>query len=152
MSVEMLTYDALAERLSISPEAARSLAKRLHLPRSVSIDGRARVTIDLDAIAHKARAPLSRKTKIETLQAQIARLEATATMLRADFERERERAERLTAALLQAAAETCAAREVSARLEGEVAALRTCITPQQPDSKLRRLATSVVEADRRACR
>ena len=151
MPVEMLTYDALADRLSISPEAARSLAKRLHLPRAVSIDGRARVTVDLDAIAHKARPPLSRKTKIETLQAQIARLEATAATLRADFERERERAERLTAALLKAAADTTAAKEAAARLEGEVAALRVC-AGAEPENKLRRLTASVVEADRRACR
>jgi len=151
MAVEMLTYEALAERLSISPEAARSLAKRLHLPRAVSIDGRARVTVDLAAIEHKARQPLSRKTKIETLQAQIARLEAAATMLRADFERERERAERLTAALLKAAVDTTAAKEAAARLEGEVAALRTC-AGAEPAGQLRRLTASVVEADRRACR
>jgi DNA-binding Lrp family transcriptional regulator len=29
MAIEMLTYAALAERLKISPEAARALAKRL---------------------------------------------------------------------------------------------------------------------------
>ncbi len=151
MPAEMLTYDELADRLNISAEAARSLAKRLHLPRAVSIDGRARVTVDLAAIEHKARPPLSRKTKIETLQAQIARLEAAAATLRADFERERERAERLTAALLEAAAETTAAREAAARLEGEVAALRVC-AGAEPAGKLRRLTASVVEADRRACR
>jgi chromosome segregation ATPase len=123
MPVEMLTYDEVAERLNISPEAARSLAKRLHLPRAVSLDGRARVTVDLAAIEHKPRAPVSRKTRIETLQAEIARLEATAATLRADFEHERERADGLTAALLKAADETCAAKEAAARLEGEVAAL-----------------------------
>src|SRR5213082_3823687 len=44
---------------------------------------------------------------------------------RADFERERERADRLMIELLQATAETTAAREAAARLEGEVAALRS---------------------------
>ncbi len=151
MPVEMLTYDALARRLGISPEAARSLAKRLNLPRSVSIDGKARVTVDLDQIEHRPRPPVSRKTRIETLQAQIARLEAAAATLRADFERERDRADRLIAELLKAAAETSAAKEATARLEGEVAALRSC-GQAEPVSELRRLTASVVEADRRACR
>lgn len=151
MPVEMLTYDELAERLNISPEAARSLAKRLHLPRAVSLDGRARVTVDLEAIEHRPRAPVSRKTRIETLQTQIARLEAIAATLRADFEHERDRADRLTAALLKAADETCAAKEAAARLEGEVAALRMGASAE-PASRLRRLAASVVEADRRASR
>ena len=44
---------------------------------------------------------------------------------RADFEHERERADRLMAELLQATAEATAAREAAARLEGEVAVLRT---------------------------
>ena len=38
MSVEILTYDALGARLNISPVAARSLARRLRLPRSLSDD------------------------------------------------------------------------------------------------------------------
>ena len=42
-----------------------------------------------------------------------------------DFERECERADRLTVELLQATAEIVAAKEMTARLEGEVAALRT---------------------------
>ena len=43
MSVEMLTYAALGARLNISPQAARSLARRLRLPRSLSDDGKALV-------------------------------------------------------------------------------------------------------------
>ena len=45
MSVEMLTYAALGARLKISPEAARSFAKRLRLPRSLSHDGKAVVAL-----------------------------------------------------------------------------------------------------------
>ena len=52
------------------------------------------------------------------LQAEITRLEATAASHRADFERERERADRLMVELLQATAETMAAKETTARLEG----------------------------------
>jgi hypothetical protein len=40
--IELLTYADLAERLKCSPEAARSLAKRLRLPRSCGNDEGAR--------------------------------------------------------------------------------------------------------------
>ena len=133
MSVETLTYAALGARLKISREAARSLAKRLRLPRSLSDDGRALVSVDLAEIRHTPRSPRGRQAgniapfaaKIEALKAEIARLQATAAGHRADFERERERADRLTVEMLQATAETMAAKEVTARLEDEVAALRT---------------------------
>ncbi|MGB8587559.1 MAG: hypothetical protein WCD87_18160 [Pseudolabrys sp.] len=162
MSVEMLTYAALGAHLKISPEAARSLAKRLGLPRSLSSDGKAVVSVDLAAIRHTPRPPSTRQagntalltTKIETLQAEIARLEARATAYRADFERERERADRLMTELLQAAAETMAAKEAAARLEGELAALRTgdrAVSAQaQAAHRLGRLAATIVEADRKA--
>src|SRR5258707_7790751 len=133
MSVETLTYAALGARLKISPVAACSLAKRLRLPRSLSDDGKALVSVDLAEIRHKPRPPGGRQAgniallaaKIEALKAEIARLEARAADHRADFERERERADRLTVELLQATAEIMAAKEGTARLEGEVAALRT---------------------------
>ena len=167
MSVETLTYSALAARLKISPEAARSLAKRLRLPRSLSDDGKALVSVDLAEIPHTPRPPGSRQignialpaAKIEVLQAEIARLEARAAGHRADFEHERERADRLTVELLQATAETMAAKEATARLEGEVAALRTggraggsIDSHGQAASRLGHLAASIVEADRKACR
>ena len=44
---------------------------------------------------------------------------------RADFERERDRAERLMTELLKSTADTIAAREATARLKGELMALRT---------------------------
>src|SRR5690349_3895175 len=132
MSVEILTYVALGARLNISPEAARSLAARLRLPRSLSDDGKALVSVDLAEIHHtpqpgrrRAANPAHLATKVAALRAEVARLEANAAGHRADFERERERAERLMIELLHATAETTAAREATARLEGEVAALRT---------------------------
>jgi hypothetical protein len=125
MPVETLTYAALGARLTISAGAARSLAKRLRLPRSLSDDGKVLVNVDLAEIRHTRRpqgsyeagndAPLA---KIVALQAEITRLEATAAGHRADFERERERADRLMVELLQATAETMAAKETTARLEG----------------------------------
>jgi molecular chaperone GrpE (heat shock protein) len=42
------------------------------------------------------------KAKVEALQTELAKLEATATSHRADFECERERADRLMAELLRA--------------------------------------------------
>jgi DNA repair exonuclease SbcCD ATPase subunit len=166
MSVEALTYAALGARLKISREAARSLAKRHRLPRSLSDDGNALVSIDLAEIRHTPRPPGRQAgniallaTKIEALKAEIARLETRAADHRADFERERERADRLTVELLQATAETMAAKEATARLEGEVAALRTggrtggLIDNQgKPASRLGHLAATIVEADRKACR
>ncbi|WP_249151147.1 hypothetical protein [Bradyrhizobium sp. JYMT SZCCT0180] len=98
-------------------------------------------------------APLG--AKIETLKAEIARLEAGAADHRADCER----ADRLTVELLQATAETMAAKEVTARLEDEVAALRTrgraggsIDSYGQAASRLGHLAATIVEADRKACR
>ena len=74
MPIEMLTYDALAARLDISPEAARAVARRLRLPRSLSSDGRALVTVDMGEIRHRRRAPSARTVKMEALQAEIVRL------------------------------------------------------------------------------
>jgi hypothetical protein len=61
MSVETLTYVALGARLKISREAARSLAKRLRLPRSLSDDGKALVSVDLVGIRHTPRPPGGRQ-------------------------------------------------------------------------------------------
>ena len=163
MSLETLTYAALGARLKISAVAARSLAKRLRLPRSLSDDGKALVCVDLAEIRHTPRPPSGRQAGnialFESLKAAIARLEAGAADHSADFERERERADRLEIELLQATAEVMAAKEVAARLEGEVAALRTggraggsIDGHGQAASRLGHLAATIVEADRKACR
>ena len=165
MSVEMLTYAALGARLKISPKAARSLSRRLRLPRSLSDDGKALVSVDLAEIRHTPRPPRARAdstllaSKIEALTAEIARLETTAADYRADFERECERADRLSVELLQATAEIMAAKEMTARLEGEVAALRTggraagsTDTHGQAARRLGHLAATIVQADRKAYR
>ena len=163
MSLETLTYAALGARLKISAVAARSLAKRLRLPRSLSDDGKALVCVDLAEIRHTPRPPSGREAGnialFESLKAAIARLEAGAADHSADFERERERADRLNVELLQATAEVMAAKEVAARLEGEVAALRTggraggsIDSHEQAARRLGHLAATIVEADRKACR
>jgi hypothetical protein len=151
MPVEMLTYGDLAARLEISVDAARAVARRLHLPRSLSSDGCALVRVDVGKIGHRRRPPVGRNMKIETLLAEFARLASTVATHRAEFERERERADRLAAQLLTLTAEAMSAKQATARLEGELAALR--VGPrEQSSSRLGRLTASVVQADRKACR
>ena len=53
MSIESLTYAELGDRLGASPEAARSLARRLRLPRRPGNDDKVRVTVDLGEIQYK---------------------------------------------------------------------------------------------------
>lgn len=182
MCVALLTYADLSARLDISREAARSLSRRRGWPRSRSDDGKALVSVDLSELRYTPRprhrrqagqvdAPIAKveaveidasmaeieAIKIEAFKAEIARLEAVAAGYRAVFEREHERADRLAAELLQAAAETKAANAWAARLEDEVAALRTgrqtggSVTGQAAH-RLGRLAASIVQADRAASR
>jgi hypothetical protein len=163
MPVETLTYAALGARLTISPKAARSLAKRLRLPRLLSDDGKALVSVDVAELRHTPRPPGRRKAgkvvlaaKIAALQAEIAQLEAAAAGHRADFERERERADQLMVELLQATAETMAAREATARLERFLRADgRTAGSTNSHGPVARRpgfLAADLVAADRKASR
>jgi len=164
MSVEILTYGALGARLNISSVAARSLARRLQLPRSLSDDGKALVSVDLAEIKHTPQPSARRQacdvaqwtTMVAALHVEIAQLEASAAGHRADFERERERADRLMAELKQATAEATAAREATARLEGEVAVLRTRARTDssidQTERRLGQLAATLVDADRKAAR
>jgi len=162
MPVETLTYAALGARLSISPAAARSLAKRLRLPRALSDDGKALVSVDLAELRHAPRRPARREAgdappaaaQIVALQAEIARLECTAAGHRADFERERERADRLMVEVLQATAETTAAKEATARLEGFLRSSGRVAGPIDNQAARRpgHLAADLVAADRKASR
>jgi chromosome segregation ATPase len=159
MSVEILTYAELGARLNISAAAARSLARRLALPRTLSDDGKALVSVDLSKVRQGRRDVAPLEAAIAALQAEVMQLEASAATHRADFEHERERTDRLMAELAQANAETTAAREAAARLEGEVAALRTAIRAGgssenhgQSARRVGHVAASLVEADRKAAR
>jgi hypothetical protein len=95
MTIKTLSYAALAERLKCGLETARSL---------VTGEG------------------ATLKLRIESLQAELVKLEATAARHRADYERERDRADRLVSELLKVTANTT--NEMAAKLEGEIAALR----------------------------
>jgi hypothetical protein len=141
MSVESLTYSELGDRLGASPEAARSLARRLRLPRKPGNDGKVRIIVDLAEIQYtplSARSPGGQQVDIDGLNAQIKRLQAELAKLelekqclearaaghRADFERERDRCDTLTVETLNLTKVAIAAREKAARLEGEMSARR----------------------------
>src|SRR5262249_31628932 len=109
MTIEMLTYADLGARLHISPEGARSFAKRMQLPRSWWDVGRALVSVDLEKIQPTPRS--ASVGRLETLQAEVSRLEGAVAAHRADFERERDRADQLMTELLRVTADTMLAKE-----------------------------------------
>jgi hypothetical protein len=102
MPTEQLTYAQIAERLSVSTEAARVIVKRHRLPRSRANDGKTLAAIDLEEITHKAmpaRSPrrhqpvtdvvATLKARVAELEAELAHAEERLRGHRADFERER---------------------------------------------------------------
>jgi hypothetical protein len=136
MTTESLTYSEIGERLGCSPEAARSLSRRLRLVRKPGNDGRVRVIVDLAEIQYRPTPTRSQdgpradidalNAEIEQLQTDLAKLEmekncleASVTKHRADFEYERDRCDRLIAETLVLNKVAMSARETAARLEGE---------------------------------
>ena len=115
MSIESLTYAELGDRLGASPEAARSLARRLRLSRRPGNDGKVRITVDLAEIQYKplpARSPGGHRssrwperarcaTEGELARVEVEKqcLEVCAAGHLADFERERERCDTLVSRL-----------------------------------------------------
>lgn len=107
MPIEAQTYVALGARPKISLEAARS-------PRSLSDNGKALLSVDLAEVRHTPCPRGGRRAgdivpfveNIDASQTEFVQLEARAAGYGADFKRERERAERLMAKVLQATAET----------------------------------------------
>ena len=115
MTTQMMTYDELASLWGVSREAARKKVEYTRLPRQKGNDGKARVLIDVQEITHtplRTRKETGRKAAgdraetealkahVETLVAEVGRLTALAETNRADFEREREHAEKIAAELI----------------------------------------------------
>ena len=106
--LEQLTYAQIGERLNVSSEGARAIVKRNGLPRSHGNDGRTLVAIDLDELRHKpmpARSPRGQPMtdvvaalRIEQLEVELAAEQQRSAGHRADYERERERADLLVRA------------------------------------------------------
>ena len=84
---------ARALLFACSPEAARALVKRLHLPRQKANDGKVLVS-EINHRPMSARSPAGHhpvtaalKGRVEELEAALAKVEAAAAGHRADFER-----------------------------------------------------------------
>jgi hypothetical protein len=131
MPADMLTYGRITDRLSFS-SAFEALVNLFRLPRQRGNDGNGLTSVDLaESPTATARSSEDDQSVVATLTARIedlesdfAKVEAAAAMQRADFERERERSERLMAEVLKGTAELMAAREAAARIAGELAALQ----------------------------
>jgi hypothetical protein len=135
MPIEQLTYAEIAERLGISSEAARAIVKRHRLPRSRSNGGKTLAAIDLEDIRHKplpARSPrgdhavtdviATLKAKVAELEAELAAEQQRSAGHRADYERERERTDRMVA--------------IHDRLIGELENLRTLMEVAQQSAQV----------------
>ncbi len=130
MSAETLTSVAISDRLGFSSGALRAFVNRLWLPRQRRNSGNAVVAVGLaerPTVAARSSEDdpsvvATLTARITTLESEFARVEAAAAVHRADFERERERCERLMAEVLKSTAELMAAREATARMAGELAA------------------------------
>jgi hypothetical protein len=103
------------------------------LPRQKANDGKALVVVDLAEIEHKplaARSPAGALSVVETLQTHIEALQAELTKVeaaaghQADFERERDRADKLLSEVLRATVDLISAKESTARTEGDLAVVR----------------------------
>jgi hypothetical protein len=142
MSIESLTYADLAGRLGATREAARSLVRRLRLPRQTANDGTVRVSVDLSDVQYKPvprRSPRGHRADFDALKAQIEQLRAEVTKLetekgaieaiaaghRVDFERERERSDKLMTNTMTLASVAMSARAKAARLESKLTARRS---------------------------
>jgi hypothetical protein len=131
MSVETLPHAGITDRLGFL-SAFRALVNRFRLPRQPRKADSKHITVDLaESPTVAARSPADDHSlvatltaRIETLESDFAKVEAAAALHRADFERERERCERLMAEVLKGTAELMAAREAAARMAGEIAALQ----------------------------
>jgi hypothetical protein len=105
--LDQLTYAQIGNRLNISSKEARAIIKRNRLPRSHANDGRTLVAVDLDELQNKpasAQSPHGRPAtgaldefmaRIERLEAELAAEHRRSVGHRADYERERERADQL---------------------------------------------------------
>jgi hypothetical protein len=130
MPAGMPTYVGITDYLGFSSHF-RAFVNWFRLPRQRKNNGNELMTVELaespaviSSLESDQSVVATLTARIESLEADFAKVEAAAAVHRADFERERERCERLMAEVLKATAELMAAREASARIAGELAALQ----------------------------
>ena len=87
MPAEQLTFAQIAERLSVSPEAARAIVKRHRLPRRN--DGKTLAAIDLKEIRSVTDVVTTLKARVAELETELAQAEERSAGHRVEFERER---------------------------------------------------------------
>jgi hypothetical protein len=110
----------------------------MRLPRQRANDGKTLVSVEFSEIQHKpmpARASRGDQVatgtvailtaRIEVLPAQLAMLEESSRGHREDYVRDCERADRLVTELVKMTSDMMEAKETAAKLEGELAALRS---------------------------
>jgi hypothetical protein len=167
MATENLTYVEIGERLGVSAHAARALARRLHLPRVLDNQGRARVSIDFAEIQHKPQ-PTAHVGRPDAEQATVAALQEEVAALVAELAAERRRSDGHQAALHEAAAAAEREREradrimtayerlaaVHEQMAGDVAALRGLSSDHERDraNRERERADSLAEVQLPALR
>jgi hypothetical protein len=108
MPAEMLTYAAISDRPAFW-SAFQAFVNRLWLPRQRKHSGNALAAVDTaerpTVAAHSPEGDQSvvatLTARIETLESEFAKVEAAAAAHRADFERERDRCDRLMAEMLK---------------------------------------------------
>lgn len=97
METVSLSYDELAERMRITPHSARNLVRRKRWKRTVGNDGKARVSVPVEALTAPSAPPLAPPLEAPSPAAEsgvmIARLEAQIDGLKALVEAERRRAD-----------------------------------------------------------
>jgi len=153
MPTEQLTYAQIAERLSVSPEAARAIVKRHRLPRSRRNDGKTLAAIDLKEIRHTpmpVRSPRGRrsvtdvvatlKARVAGLETELAQAEKRSAGHRVDFARERARADQLVTTQDRMVAELEALHSLLRSLLEAAQPAASPVTSRTPDMARRDMA------------
>ena len=93
METVSLSYDELAERMRITPHSARNLVRRKRWKRTVGNDGKARVSVPVEALTAPSVPPLEAPSPTSESALIVARLEVQIDGLKALVEAERRRAD-----------------------------------------------------------
>jgi len=138
MPAEQLTFAQIAERLSVSPEAARAIVKRHRLPRRN--DGKTLAAIDPKEIRSVTDVVTTLKARVAELETELAQAEERSAGHRVDFERERERADQLVTSQDRMVAELEALHSLLCSLLEAAQQATPPVTSRTPDMARRDMA------------